>query len=111
MFVFEDHIMNSINKNRYYESLERCFDNNNAANEANACLTERQKEVLMYLLLGYTAKKIALVLGISFRTVESYIETLKLKLNCQTKGDLIERTIRTGLVYDLLSILERHFRS
>lgn len=61
-------------------------------------LTKRQIEVLKYVLLGYTAKKIALYLGISFRTVETYIEILKLKFQCGSKGELIENSIKTGLI-------------
>lgn len=64
----------------------------------NASLTYRESDVLKYLILGYTAKKTAIQLGISYRTVETYVETLKLKLQCSSKRELIEKTIRSGLI-------------
>lgn len=60
-------------------------------------LTQRELDVLKYVIQGYTAKKIAIVLALSYRTVEAYIVTLKLKLRCATKGELIEVSIKTGL--------------
>ncbi len=60
-------------------------------------LTKRELDVMKYIMLGYTAKKIAVVLQLSYRTVEAYIVTLKLKLRCSTKGELIETSVRIGL--------------
>lgn len=64
----------------------------------NRYLTQRQFDVLKYLILGYTAKKIGLALDISYRTVENYVETLKLKLCCNTKSELIEKAIKSCLI-------------
>lgn len=69
----------------------------------NEYLTLREVEVLKYVILGYTAKRIALKLNISFRTVETYIANLKFKLRCNTKAEIIERVIKMKLV-ELLSI-------
>ena len=60
----------------------------------NTRLPERQSECLFYLLRGKTAKEIAKLLNLSPRTVESYIEQIKFKLNCRTKSDLIETAIK-----------------
>ena len=65
-------------------------------------LTNREIEILRNLVLGYTFKKIASVLNISPRTVESYIEILKLKMNCNTKNDLIEKAI----IHKIIRFLE-----
>ena len=64
-------------------------------------LTKREKEVLKYVVLGYTAKRIGKTLHISFRTVEGYVDKLKLKLRCDTKSELIEKVIVCGLIAEL----------
>lgn len=60
-------------------------------------LTKRELDVLKYTMLGYTAKKIAYTLQLSYRTVEAYIITLKFKLRCATKSELIEASVKIGL--------------
>ena len=64
-------------------------------------LTEREAAILKYVLWGYTAKKIGRALNISFRTVEAYIDILKCKLHCHSKGDIIETAIKMGLAKKL----------
>ena len=80
-------------------TLQKSYQNSNKSKY----LTQRQLEVLKYLILGYTAKKIAISLDISYRTVENYIEILKLKLQCNSKGEMIEKVILQNLV-DVFSI-------
>ena len=60
-------------------------------------ITERQAECLFFLLRGKTAKEIAKFLNISPRTVEDYIEMLKLKFSCQTKNELVTAALERGL--------------
>lgn len=60
--------------------------------------TKREMEILQYVLQGYSAKRIGQLLGISFRTVESYINTLKIKFRCNRKNDLISLCIRLGII-------------
>jgi DNA-binding CsgD family transcriptional regulator len=65
-----------------------------AQNLSQFSLTKRQSECLFYLTQGKTFKEIALLMnGISVRTVETYIEQLKLKLNCRNKSELIVMAI------------------
>lgn len=64
----------------------------------NQYLTLREIDVLKCILFGYSAKKIGLSLGISFRTAETYIENLKLKLSCNRKSEIIERVVELGLM-------------
>ncbi len=56
-------------------------------------LTEREKQVLSLLVRGKTAKEIGNRLGISRRTVEHHIESLKFKTNSKFKSDLIDKFI------------------
>jgi len=56
----------------------------------NKMLTPRELDVLKLLVVGCTAKKTAKVLGISFRTVETYVDKLKSKLGCASKCELLE---------------------
>ncbi len=51
-------------------------------------LTERERHCLLCLLQGKTAKETASLYKLSYRTVESYYEKIKKKLNCPTKRDL-----------------------
>lgn len=52
-------------------------------------LSNRELQCLSYLSSGKTAKEIARILNISFRTVEAHICNLRLKTSCQTKNELI----------------------
>lgn len=57
------------------------------------CLSKREAECLYFLLRGNTAKNIANILRLSPRTVEHYLENVKMKFNVRTKTELIEKTI------------------
>ncbi|SRR5579883_702988 len=61
-------------------------------------LTQRQMDCLYYLTTGMTAKEIAQRLTLSKRTVEDYIHTLKCKLKCNNKSELIQK----ALSYDFI---------
>lgn len=67
----------------------------------NEYFTPREIEVAKNIILGKTAKDIAKELSLSFRTVESYIDTIKAKLRCHSKGKVIEILFKSGLVYKL----------
>lgn len=56
----------------------------------NKRLTQRQYDCLYWLSRGMTIKEIALKLKLSARTVEHYLETVKNKLNCNTRSELIK---------------------
>lgn len=62
----------------------------------NPQLNARESECLFFLLRKCTAKEIANFLKISHRTVEYYIEELKLKFFCGTKIDLIHTANTLG---------------
>jgi DNA-binding CsgD family transcriptional regulator len=56
-------------------------------------LTPREQECLEHTVKGYTAKQIAKKLAISPRTVEEYINQIKLKLDVGSKQELIQKVL------------------
>ena len=56
-------------------------------------LTRREVDCLKLFLKGFTTKKIASILKKSPRTVETQIDSIKTKLNCFNKNELITKTI------------------
>jgi DNA-binding CsgD family transcriptional regulator len=53
-------------------------------------LSKREFDCAHYLMDGYSSKLIARHLNLSPRTVESYINQVKAKLNCRTKNQIIK---------------------
>jgi DNA-binding CsgD family transcriptional regulator len=64
-------------------------------------LSNRQQECLSLLVRGKTMKEIAYILGISVRTVETHFETIKHKLGCYNKSQLIEKAIDSGFLFHI----------
>lgn len=62
------------------------------------CLTKRESEIIFYILIGKTAKMIAEILHISPRTVEKHLGSIKSKMNCQTRADLVMCAIENGFL-------------
>ena len=56
-------------------------------------LSIRESQCLKLTLQGKIAKQISKELGLSQRTIERYIETLKSKLYCRTKTDLVIKAL------------------
>lgn len=68
-------------------------------------LSNRQLQCANLLLEGNTVKEIAAYLNLSPRTIETYIDHLKHKLNCHTKTDLIVKLTKLKLVNQSLNNL------
>lgn len=51
-------------------------------------MTNREKDISLQLINNKTSKQIALSLGLSYRTVEQYIDNLKNKFGVFSKQDL-----------------------
>jgi len=56
-------------------------------------LTRREAECFYLFSQVVTVKKVARSLGLSVRTVEMYVERLKVKMGVSYKSDLIEKAI------------------
>jgi len=61
-------------------------------------LTCRESECLFLLLQGKTSRIAGETLGLSKRTIESYIDTIKNKLQCNSRQALVELAISQGLL-------------
>jgi DNA-binding CsgD family transcriptional regulator len=59
-------------------------------------LTERECECIFLMLRGKMAKEIAAFLSLSKRTVESYIENIKNKMNCRNKTEIVVKALLSG---------------
>lgn len=76
-------------------------------------LTRAEAAVLERVVNGLTCERIADELGNSKRTIEQHVSSLKQKLQCSTKADLITTTQRHGLhvtLFEIKSKLERRQR-
>lgn len=60
-------------------------------------LTDKEINCIKQMMLGKTAKETAVVLGISYKTVEFHIANIKMKLNCYRKSEIIEKFINQGI--------------
>jgi DNA-binding CsgD family transcriptional regulator len=61
-------------------------------------LTRRESECLYYLMRGRSNKLISQILNISVRTVDSHVESLKIKADVLLRGDLIDLSLLHGLL-------------
>jgi len=66
-------------------------------------LTKREAGCIFYILQGYSIKATAIELNLSPRTVEFYFKRIKLKFNCQTRGELIKLLLKN----DVLNMLKK----
>lgn len=62
-------------------------------NLGGVTLSPREEETLEYTVKGYTAKQIAKELSLSPRTIEEYINQVKLKLGVSSKQLLIQKVL------------------
>jgi DNA-binding CsgD family transcriptional regulator len=63
---------------------------------AIALLSTREREVMRLLSEGQTAREIAVVLGISRRTVEGHVARICEKLGARNKADAVRRYIEAS---------------
>ena len=61
-------------------------------------LTQREIEVLHFVAIGLSAKEIAKELSIAPRTVERYIDHVRLKTRTRNRAHMVAHAIREGLI-------------
>lgn len=65
-------------------------------------LSRRQMDCLYYLVKGNTMKQIALILNLSPKTVEHYLDAVKHKLNCRNRAELVTKALQITEIKDRL---------
>lgn len=99
-FIFNDKLFNNFPMHAM-ESLKLFQESsNNRLSPAlhNIKLSNRHKECLHFLARGMTIKEIAKVINLTPKTVENYLGALKIKLNCFTRAELVEKAFEFGLI-------------
>jgi DNA-binding CsgD family transcriptional regulator len=69
---------------------------------SNEKLSQRQTDCLLYLVKGMAIKEIAKTLNLSPRTIEHYLDTIKIKLNCKNRAALIAKALRMKIIINRL---------
>lgn len=64
-------------------------------------LTARERDILKFLAYGYPASFIGIKLKLSTRTVENYIASIKSKLMCDSKVELIEKANEVNFLSEI----------
>jgi len=72
----------------------------NTDNQRNktTLITDREKEVLKYLVKNQNPKKIANNLNISTKAIETHIKNIKRKLNTTTEAELIDYVLNNKII-------------
>lgn len=96
MFIKSIHKLFILSGLDYYASFKRQFEFQITTKYENQILGKRHTEILFLLLRGKISKEIALILNLSPRTVESYIEDMKIKLKCSSRSELLDAGINMG---------------
>jgi DNA-binding CsgD family transcriptional regulator len=63
-----------------------------------ADLTPREREIVQLVAEGRSSKKVAELLGISVKTVESHRTNIMRKLRIRSVGELVRYAVRNGLI-------------
>jgi PAS domain S-box-containing protein len=72
------------------------FEDISARRPVTSHLTEREREIVQFLVDGKTSKEIAGELGISHRTIEAHRTRLMRKLKVKTPAEMVSRLARQG---------------
>ncbi len=80
------------------EALKEKTDKKNSENSDEQLLTDREKEVLQYIVLGYTNQEIANKLYISVKTVDKHKAHMMEKLNLKRRYQVVKYAIENGLI-------------
>lgn len=64
-------------------------------------LTKREAETMFWVIQDHTLAYAAHQMKLSSRTVEFYVKNLRLKLQCKTKKELVEKILQSDLLKQL----------
>ncbi len=78
--------------NKTYDSSVSNFSN---SNNFESHFSKREMDVVRLLIKGKTAKEMGRMLGLSYRTIQHYLDNIKCKMKVSSKSDLIEKIIGT----------------
>jgi len=68
------------------------------AQQSGAVLTQREKEILKYISLGYTNQELAERLVVSVKTIEKHKSNIMEKLNLNRRYQLVNYALEQGLI-------------
>lgn len=60
-------------------------------------LSPHESECLFLYIRGLTAKEIALRMKIHFKSVQNYLASIKDKMSCNTRSQIVEKAINQGM--------------
>lgn len=96
-----EYVLAKIARQLTYNELKR-INSYMLNNEAKKIiLTGCQSQVLFFLLRGKTIKQIALLLNLSPRTIDDYLEQLRIKFHVQNKYELINKAIKYNVLHTI----------
>lgn len=75
------------NKHRSY-LIQKTYPNNKLSQKESMCL--------FYVMRGKNNREISAILNLSCRTIEGKIASIKEKLNCSSRHQLIEKSVNQG---------------
>lgn len=102
------------NKNRIYVKSTDIHNNENKLQNfyqsitlnkvyfKNILLSKQETLCLLYSMLGKTSKKISKIMDISPRTVDTYINNIKIKTNCIDRTSMIEEAFQSEVLKGIL---------
>lgn len=83
--------MNESHKKLKKEALIHALQSIYLSSEITINLTVREIECAIFWLRGYSAKEIAELFGISYRTVQTHIQRLSYKFQCRTRTQTLRK--------------------
>jgi len=61
-------------------------------------LTNRELEILALVALGHSAKEVGIRCGITYRTVQSHLDSMRLKLRANNKTHMVAIAMASDLL-------------
>jgi DNA-binding NarL/FixJ family response regulator len=102
-------LYNLLSLEKSKESLPDSFYKNTDTTELYNQLSERESELIFYFMRGFSNKEIASYMSLSPRTVETYLERIKSKFNCNTRSKLQVYCMLHGFMYILPKTILRNY--